>query len=148
MTGLNDIYGGDFLKAEHLKQTGWPATYTIKNTEIVSYDDGKKQIALHFHETDKKLGLNKTNANRIALTLGTEDWQHGWINHPITLMLEWVEFQGKTVEAIRVPMPAMQPQAQPQQQAAAPQQNYQQPPPSFESQLPPQPEDSYPGFDQ
>ena len=115
MTGLNDIYGGDFLKAEHL-ENNWPVTYHIKSTEVVSYDDGKKQVALHFHETDKKLGLNKTNATRLAMAYGTEDWQNDWIDKPVRLVLEYVEFQGKTVKAIRVPMPSVQP-PRPQQPA-------------------------------
>jgi hypothetical protein len=107
MTGLNDIYGGAYLRADDI-ENNWPVTYTIKSTEIVSYEDGKKQVALNFHEIDKKLGLNKTNANRIAMIYG-DDWEHGWIDKKVKLVLEYVDFQGKTVKAIRVPMPSMKP---------------------------------------
>ena len=116
---LADIYGGDFLKAEHI-QDRWPVQVTIKASEIVKYDDGKRQIALHFNETDKKLGLNKTNANRIAETLGNEDWQGAWIGQTITLVLENVEFQGKMGPAIRVKMPELRPPSFEQQAAQTP----------------------------
>jgi len=135
---LNDIYGGDFLKAADIEQN-WPITVTIKNTEIVKYDDGKQQICLNFHELPKRLGLNKTNATRIAEQVGNEDWEHGWENQRIALILEYVEFQGKTMKAIRVQMPQLQPpgptpadQYREQQAPQQPLQPPQQVPGSFE----------------
>ena len=76
---VNEIYSsGNWLKAEDLPEEG--ATVTIHSYEVIEqekesdYNPGQtyiaKQIVLHFEGSDKKLGLNKTNANHLAELLG------------------------------------------------------------------------------
>ena len=58
---------------------------------------------LYFQGKEKGLVLNKTNANNIAYVYGdeTDDWR----GQEITLFEAMVDFQGKTVPAIRVRAP-------------------------------------------
>jgi hypothetical protein len=58
---------------------------------------------LFFLGKEKGVVLNKTNANNIALAYGddTEDWQ----GKEIVLFPAMVDYQGKTVESIRVRAP-------------------------------------------
>lgn len=111
----NDVYGGDFLKAESMP--GHPVQLHIRDIEVTSFEDrqtkeSRKQIVLHFHRTDKRLGLNKTNADRIAHMYGPET--QNWIDKPIQLHLENVQAFGEIKPAIRVVLPP------PAQQTAAP----------------------------
>lgn len=101
---LNDIYESNskFLKAADL-QGGKPVV-TIETAEVVenTYDgETKKQIVLTFTGKEKVLGLNFTNASRIAELTGTEDYTL-WVGTSIKLMVEKVKFQNKMVDAIRI----------------------------------------------
>lgn len=99
MARINDIYGGNYLKAEDIKGNG-DIRVTI---ESVSYDeyDGKKRAVLHFRGKDKCLPLNVTNANMIAELLGSDEMDD-WEGQMIVLYVTRVDFQGKRVDAIRI----------------------------------------------
>ena len=60
----------------------------------------KKQVAVSFVGREKRLGLNKTNAIRIADMHGHE--VEGWKGKEITLIVERVEAFGEMKDAIRV----------------------------------------------
>jgi hypothetical protein len=116
---LNDIYESTskFLKAADIK--GHTPVVTIETAEVVEndYDDGKKkQIVLTFAGKDKKLGLNYTNAAKIAELTGSEEYQD-WIGTSLKLYVEKVKGPQGMVDAIRI-FPEL-PQATPQAQAAA-----------------------------
>lgn len=103
---LDDIYtsNSNFLKAEDLQ--GKKPVLTIASADVVEkdYGDGqgpKKQVVLAFNGTDKVLGLNRTNANRIAELTGSDD-SDDWVGRTIKLFVEQVTFQNKTVPAIRI----------------------------------------------
>ena len=101
---INGIYGGDWLRAEDL-QDQWPLDVTVADWELVEFEDDKtgktrKQVALTFIGREKRLGLNKTNANRIAELHGPEI--ANWVGKTITLVVERVEAFGKLMDAIRV----------------------------------------------
>lgn len=101
---LEDIYGGSskFLKAADL-QGGKPIV-EIEDAAIHenTYNgETKKQIVLTFAGKDKVLGLNKTNARRIAQLIGTEDF-NDWIGYKIRLYVDQTDLDGKTVDCIRV----------------------------------------------
>lgn len=126
METLDDLYSGRFLKASNLHQ--WPLACHITSAEIVTYDDGKRQIGLTFAEfPEKVLGLNKTNMERIRYQFG-DNWQRDWLGQTVTLVIENVDFQGKITPAIRIAMPA----AQPGQQTPADQWRAQQAPQSIQ----------------
>ena len=104
MTSINEVYGSEWLRAADL-EGHWPATVTIAGWETVEFQDDrtgatKKQVALSFTGRDKRLGLNKTNANRIADLYGLE--VETWPGKSIVLIVERVEAFGKITDAIRV----------------------------------------------
>jgi hypothetical protein len=101
---LNDIYEGNssWLKAEDIK--GAKPLVTIETAEVgESTYDGvtKKQIVLTFTGKEKKLGLNFTNAARIAELTGTEDFSE-WIGTSIKLYVEKVKVGNEMKDAIRI----------------------------------------------
>lgn len=101
---LNDIYesNSQWLKADDIK--GHKPIVVIETAEVVESDYGqgpKKQIVLTFEGKEKKLGLNFTNAARIAELTGTEDYGN-WVGTAIKLYVEKVKFQDKMVDAIRI----------------------------------------------
>lgn len=101
---LNEIYSSNsnFLKAEDLQ--GKKPALTISTAEVVEKDYGegpKKQIVLGFSQTDKVLGLNFTNASKIAELTGTEDFNR-WVGTTIKLYVEKVKFNNRLVDAIRI----------------------------------------------
>lgn len=115
MANINDVFGGNALKAEDLKGTS--PRVTIEHAEVKDFDDGKK-IILRFRGKDKVLICNKTNASIIAEVLGSSDTDD-WIDKSITLTTKKVEFQGKLVPAIRVVLydtPPQRRQAPPQRE--------------------------------
>ena len=106
---LNDIYesGGSFLKAADLIVDGQKTkpVVTIESAEIRenTYDGvTKKQIVLSFVGKEKVLGLNFTNAQRIAELSGTEDY-NDWVGLQIKLYVDQTKLQnGTTVPCIRI----------------------------------------------
>lgn len=101
MPKLNEIYGGNYLKAEDLKDRG-DVNVLIESVSIEEVgDDGKKKAVLHFRGKDKTLPLNITNANMVEELLESDDTDN-WINRRICLYTTKVDFQGKRVLAIRV----------------------------------------------
>lgn len=59
-----------YLKAEDLATRGWEWTLTITAVSEAKFDDGRKQPALSFAETNKILGLNKTNRTALCEMFG------------------------------------------------------------------------------
>ena len=101
MPNVNDIYG-DFLKQEHLTR---PAILTITETGITEFQDGKKQIVLHFKGTDKVLGLNVTNANFCADAFANPNSDE-WIGRQIEVYADPnVMWGSKRVGGVRIRLP-------------------------------------------
>lgn len=94
---ISDVYSGDSLKAADLK--GAEPTVVIADVEMKKFDNGNK-LVISFQGKKKTLVCNKTNANRIAFAYGNNT--DNWIGKEITLFTDLVDFQGNTVEAIRV----------------------------------------------
>lgn len=102
---LNDIYGSNsqWLKAEDLQ--GAKPVVTIESAEIKenTYNgETKKQIVLTFVGKDKQLGLNFTNASRIAELMETQDHEE-WVGRAIKLFTDKTTLaDGRTVPCIRI----------------------------------------------
>ena|SRR3990167_7121051 len=94
---LSTVFGGDTLKAADLQ--GHEPTVVISTVEEKKFDNGNK-LVITFDGKKKALVCNKTNAKRIAFAYGTNT--DNWIGKEITLFTDLVDFQGNTVEAIRV----------------------------------------------
>lgn len=111
---LSTVFNSDTLKAADLQ--GREHTVVIATVELKEFNDGNK-LVLSFQGAKKTMVCNKTNANRIAYMHGTNT--DGWIGKEITLYPDLVDFQGKTVEAIRVRPPVAR-AAQPARNGATP----------------------------
>lgn len=94
---LSAVFGGDSLKAADLN--GAEPTVTIATVDVKEFDK-KRKLVITFVGKKKCLVANKTNANRIAFAHGTNT--DNWIGKKIQLYTDLVDFQGNTVEAIRV----------------------------------------------
>ena len=97
MTDFNTLFG-DYLKKEDFPQ---PAALTIRELKQEKLQDESK-IVLYFHENDKGLVLNKTNAELIARELDTVQIEE-WVGKKITLYNDPnVSFGGKLTGGVRV----------------------------------------------
>lgn len=110
---VSQAFPSDFLKAADLDGN---ARVVMAHVEMKDIGDDHKPV-LHFKGMEKGLVLNKTNANNIAAEYG--DDMDDWMGKEIILFTAWVDFQGKSVEAIRVRAP--QPKDNPRPTQARPQ---------------------------
>jgi hypothetical protein len=97
---ISDAYPSNYLKASDLQ--GRNVLIKMDRVEVEKIGDDEKPV-LYFVGKPKGIVLNKTNAANIATFCGddTDDWR----DQEIVLFAAMVDFQGKTVEAIRVRMP-------------------------------------------
>lgn len=100
MVSINEAFPSNYLKAADLK--GRNALVTISHADYEMIGDDKK-LVLFFDGKEKGMVLNKTNAGNIASAYGddTDDWK----GQQIVLFEAMVDYQGKTVAAIRVRQP-------------------------------------------
>lgn len=122
---INEVYPSKYLRAEDLQ--GREIQVTISHVVVETFDDGKAKPIAYFQGKTKGVALNKTNSTNISAAFGPET-DH-WAGKPVILYPAWVDYQGKSVQAIRIrpsypntqpaPMPQGQPigQGQPTQQA-------------------------------
>lgn len=104
---ISSAFPSDYLKASDLQ--GRAVTVTLSRVTMGEIGGDLKPI-LYFQNKEKGMVLNKTNANKISEIFGddTDTWEGG----EVTLYEAMVEFQGKTVPAIRIRMPPRKAQAQ------------------------------------
>jgi hypothetical protein len=115
---ISKAYPSNYLKASDIESENLVLTIAGIAMESVGQEKEQKPV-LYFQEIEKGVVLNKTNANTISQVLGTPETDN-WIGQKIALYAAEVEFQGKTVESIRVRLRAPRAaQPQPQAQAAA-----------------------------
>lgn len=102
---ITEVYSssGGFLKAEDIAK---PTTATIESVEMVTkdYNDGKgpkSQLVVHFVGKEKVLGLNFTNANKIAELTGSDD-SDDWVGTTIKLFVEKVKVGTEMKPSIRI----------------------------------------------
>lgn len=97
---ISSAFPSDFLKAADLQ--GREPTVYIDHVEFKDIGGDHKPV-VYFQGKDKGLVLNKTNATNISTLYGdeTEDWR----GKAVTLFSTYVDFQGRSVEAIRVKPP-------------------------------------------
>lgn len=109
---INEQFPSKYLKAADLQGRN----VTVKMGRVEQEDiNGDKKLILYFQGKERGVVLNKTNANNIASLYGgeTEDWY----GKEITLVEAMVDYQGKSVPAIRMRAPPRR-QAAPQRQMA------------------------------
>jgi len=101
---LTELFPSNLLKAQDVTDAGGEMPLKIANVEIKEFDgdNGKERKPILIFSDERRMVLNKTNANIIAEMFG--DDTDAWINREITLHVQSVEFQGKIVPSIRVKM--------------------------------------------
>lgn len=107
MVDINEVYksNSNNIKAEDIGDNMW--TMTIKSADVEELKNKEGQvdhkIVLTFHEWDKSLPLNITNARAVAgLYGGNTD---AWVGKQIMLFTAMVDFQGRPTLGIRVRAP-------------------------------------------
>lgn len=104
MVNINNVFTSDYLRAADLEEK--PHLVTIKDAGMVTMQDNTQKILVTFNEFERGLLLNKTNAYNLSEYLGPDT--DSWIGQQTVLFTAWVDFQGKSVEAIRVRKPKPQ----------------------------------------
>lgn len=97
---VSDAFPSNYIKAADLQDRN--VLVVMRCVEMEKLGDDEKPV-LYFQGKEKGLCLNKTNANNIATVYGddTEDWT----GKEIVLFPAMVDFQGRTVAAVRVRAP-------------------------------------------
>lgn len=96
---VNEAFPSNYLRAADLQ--GREATVSISHVTMEEIGQTKEpKPVLYFTGKEKGIILNKTNATNISAAYGpdTDDWTGKFV----TLFTAWVDFQGRSVEAIRV----------------------------------------------
>ena len=102
---ISSAFPSKYLRAADLQDRQVKVLMSRVETETIGDDD---RPVLYFQGKEKGLVLNKTNANAISAVYGddTENWRGG----EIVLFETMVDFQGKTMAAIRCRVPARKPE--------------------------------------
>ena len=90
----------------HADLQGKEVSLTITDVGVAEYEDGKRQPAVSFLGTDKKLGLNVINRETIKAAYGPET--DNWIGKCIILFKSTTPFGNKIVDCVRLRCPAQQ----------------------------------------
>ena len=119
---IHDLYKStsSYLKVEDLQGNRVVVqieSYTVENMKGKDGEPDKPQVVLTFAGKDKRLGLNKTNAERIA-TLANSPDPDAWIGAKIKLIPATTQFQGKNVPCIRISEEFFEPPVKPVVKAA------------------------------
>lgn len=100
MANINDAFPSNYLKASDLQGSQPVVVIDRVEFEAVGREKEMKPI-LYFAGKEKGLVLNKTNAKNVAGLTGSYE-TNDWKGFSIRLYPTHVEFQGETVEAIRI----------------------------------------------
>jgi hypothetical protein len=110
---IGAAFPSKYLKASDLQ--GVEATVFIDRVAMEDINRGEMKPVVYFRGKKKGVVLNKTNSRKIEAAYGDETDE--WSGQPIILYETEVDFQGDTVQAIRVKIP---PLSQRKQMAAQP----------------------------
>jgi hypothetical protein len=103
---ISSAFPSKYLRAADLE--GKQITVEIANVELEEVGTGEEpKPVLYFQGKSKGVVMNKTNANAIASAYG--DDTDDWTGQQIILFSAFVDFQGRSVEAIRVRVPPRKP---------------------------------------
>lgn len=109
---ISQAFPSEFLKAGDLQDR--EVRVVMDHVELKDVGDETKPV-LFFQGKEKGLVLNKTNSNNIAMIYG--DDTDDWAGRELILYPTMVDYQGRSVPAIRVKVP--RPMA-PQREAVVP----------------------------
>lgn len=118
---INDQFPSKFLKAADLN--GSQIVVTIKDCIVESIGEDRRPV-LYFAGKEKGVVLNKTNATNISDVYGPDTDE--WVGKKVVLYTAYVDFQGRSVESIRIRKPK-------ESEAKAPAKTAESVPPQFET---------------
>ena len=105
---ISQAFPSNYLKAADLQ--GREANVVIDRVEMEPIGQGDKKEnkpVIYFQGKEKGVVLNKTNSFAISDAYG--DNTDDWTGQPVILFCAWVDFQGRSVEAIRIRVPKRTP---------------------------------------
>ena len=108
---VSEAFPSKWLAAADLNNQN--ARVTIARVELEKIGDDSKPV-LYFKGKTKGLVCNKTNAKNIAAVYGDE--MEDWVGSELILFPVMTDYQGKSVEAIRVRSPQPKDNPQPKRQ--------------------------------
>ena len=101
MANINELYQGEFLRADQLGGVPRRAVIEATTVEVIGQGENASQkLVLKFTKGKQRLPLNKTNALTLAAAWGPNS--DNWMGRTIELRSEKVAFSGRIVDAIRV----------------------------------------------
>lgn len=103
MPHVNEMFPSPYIRASDLGGQQPVVTIDRVAMEPVGQDRQMKPV-LYFEGKSKGMVLNKTNSKKIAEIVGSADTDN-WSGVQIKLYATEVEFQGETMEGIRVRSP-------------------------------------------
>jgi hypothetical protein len=98
---ISTAFPSEYLKAADLQ--GQNVRVVIDRVEMRDVGDDTKPVVF-FQNKNKGVVMNKTNANNIAIAYG--DDTDDWTGKEVILYEAMVDFQGRSVAAIRIRPPA------------------------------------------
>jgi hypothetical protein len=105
MVDISTVFQSKYLSANDIGDE--PMLATVTGWDYATMQDGAHKIALSFKEFDRPLVLNKTNARNIAQFCGNDT--DDWVGKQIVMVTTLVDYQGQSVDAIRVRAPKSKP---------------------------------------
>jgi hypothetical protein len=100
---IGAAFPSKYLKASDLQ--GVEVTVFIDHVAMEDINKGEMKPVIYFRGKKKGVVLNKTNSRKIEAAYGDETDE--WSGQPIILYEAEVDFQGDTVQAIRVKIPPL-----------------------------------------
>jgi hypothetical protein len=106
MPKVSDVFQSNYLQADTdiLDFEDGGTVLRIKDGTIETFkNNGKEEdkIVLSFHGTDKRLVVNKTNANTLTDLFKSDDTDD-WLDRLVKLYAKDVEYQGTMTRGIRI----------------------------------------------
>jgi hypothetical protein len=96
---FNQAFPSPYVKASDFD--GEEPVLTIKKVSSEAMNDGGERRCLEFHESEKRLLLNRTNWAKVSELTGQAD-DSNWAGHKIRLVKTQVAYKGDLVPAIRI----------------------------------------------
>ena len=100
---LNEMFPSNLLKAQDVTDAGGEMPLTIAKVEMKEFDGDngtKERKPIIFFTNDKQMVCNKTNGTTLGQMLGNDT--DDWLGKEITLIVQSVDFAGKSTPAIRI----------------------------------------------
>jgi hypothetical protein len=98
---MSEAFASPYLKAEDLQNRD--VNVTMDRVETAEFKENNRSVTkyiLFFQGKKKGVVLNKTNFTNISLAYGKNS--DGWVGKPVVLFSVWTDYQGKSVQAIRI----------------------------------------------